>query len=210
MLSRIIVKVFYKIGVFTSYIFGIKLNNYAKLLRNTCYSGWIEKTSKSFKGQPYIEYPIILFGQQYITIGDNFFAHKRLRIEAWDRYLDNIYTPQINIGNNVSINYDCHIAAINKVTIGNNVLIGSRVFITDHFHGSAQAKYLDTIPKERELTTKGPVVIEDNVWIGEGVCIMPNITIGKNAIIGANAVVTHNVPANSYAVGIPAKNFPIQ
>jgi lipopolysaccharide O-acetyltransferase len=50
-----------------------------------------------------------------------------------------------------------------------------------------------------------PVVIDDNVWIGEGVVILPGITIGKGAIVGANSVVTKNVSAYTIVVGAPAK-----
>lgn len=49
------------------------------------------------------------------------------------------------------------------------------------------------------------IVIGDNVWIGHGVYIMPGVTIGNNSIIGAKAVVTKSIPADSIAVGIPAK-----
>ena len=54
-------------------------------------------------------------------------------------------------------------------------------------------------------TSKGPVVIENDVWIGEGVCVMPGVRIGRGAVIGANAVVTQDVPANSVVGGVPAK-----
>ena len=49
------------------------------------------------------------------------------------------------------------------------------------------------------------MIIEDNVWIGEGVVIMPNVRIGRNAIVGANAVVTKDVPADCVVGGIPAR-----
>ncbi|WP_032599622.1 DapH/DapD/GlmU-related protein, partial [Bacteroides fragilis] len=52
---------------------------------------------------------------------------------------------------------------------------------------------------------KGPVVIGNNVWIGEGASILPNVTIGDNSIVAAHAVVTKNIPANSIAVGCPAR-----
>jgi acetyltransferase-like isoleucine patch superfamily enzyme len=60
-------------------------------------------------------------------------------------------------------------------------------------------------PINRPLISKGPVIIEDNVWIGEGVCITPNVRIGKNAIVGANAVVTKDVPPNTVVAGVPAR-----
>ena len=52
---------------------------------------------------------------------------------------------------------------------------------------------------------KCPVVIEDNVWIGEKASIMPGVHIGKGAIIAANSVVTHDVPAYAVVAGTPAK-----
>ena len=60
-------------------------------------------------------------------------------------------------------------------------------------------------PNQRRLTSKGPVVIEDNVWIGEKASILSGVHIGKGAIIGAGAVVTKDVPAGHMALGVPAR-----
>lgn len=141
---------------------------------------------------------------KYISIGDNFSAMWNLRIEAWDQFAGEHFQPEIFIGNNVIMNTDIHIGAINKIIIGNNVLFASRIYISDHSHGNITAEALQLAPAKRPLISKGPVIIEDNVWIGEGVVILPNVTIGKNAIVGANAVVTKNVAANSVVAGIPA------
>ncbi len=142
---------------------------------------------------------------QYIHIGDNFHASFRFRIEAWDTYYDQKFTPKIKIGKNVIFNTDIHIGCINYIEIGDNVLGASRIYITDHHHGTITKESLNIIASCRPLVSKGPVIIGNNVWIGEGVVIMPNVTIGKNAVIGANAVVTKNVPENSVVGGIPAK-----
>jgi acetyltransferase-like isoleucine patch superfamily enzyme len=72
-------------------------------------------------------------------------------------------------------------------------------------HGEINAEALKTPPSLRKVISKGPVIIEDNVWIGESVAIMPNVTIGRNAIIGANSVVTASIPPNAVAAGIPAR-----
>ena len=100
-----------------------------------------------------------------------------------------------------------HIAATKKVEIGNNVLIASKVFISDICHGD----YTDKCPSspeippvDRPLSAK-PVVIHDNVWIGELVSILPGVEIGKGSIVGANSVVTKSIPAYCMVAGNPAK-----
>lgn len=149
--------------------------------------------------------PYFIKNPQYISIGDNFSAMWHLRIEAWDEYAGVKYSPQIIIGNNVRLNTDVHIGCINKIIIGDNVLMASRIYISDHSHGDITADALSKPPAKRPLFSKGPVIIEDNVWIGEGVCIMSGVTIGRNSIIGANAVVTKSIPENSVAIGVPAR-----
>lgn len=79
-------------------------------------------------------------------------------------------------------------------------------FITDNSHGeNISINELNISPHERNIFSKGTVIIGDNVWTGKNVCIMPNVKIGNGAIIGANSVVTHNIPPYSVAVGSPAK-----
>lgn len=150
-----------------------------------------------------VRYPMHLHEGELIHIGRNFSADRRLRLEAFDVAKDK--STKIYIGNNVRITWDCHIGAISRIEIHDNVLIGSRVLITDHMHGKIESKALDIIPVERPLWSKGPVIIAENVWIGEGVAIMPGVTIGRNAIIGANSVVTSSIPENCVAAGIPAR-----
>ena len=60
-------------------------------------------------------------------------------------------------------------------------------------------------PVKRNLYSKGNVVIENNVWIGERVCILSGVHIGEGAIIAANSIVTHDVPPYTLVGGIPAK-----
>lgn len=153
----------------------------------------------------YIEYPFIIIGGDCISIGNNFHAYRNLQLEAHKTHNGNNFAPEIRIGNNVSINYNVHIGAINQVIIEDNVLIASKVFITDHYHGKTDKASLMIPPSKRILYSKGAVVIRDNVWIGESVTILPGVTIGKNSVIGANSVVTHDIPENCVAAGIPAK-----
>lgn len=172
--------------------------------QNRFYSIIISKTMLNTGPKIYIEYPARIIGGKNISIGDGFSCFSRLRLEAFEEHNGIMFRPKVTIGKNVSINFDCHIGCVNRISIGDNVLIASRVFITDHFHGDTTVNSLDISPSERHVVSKGPVIIGDNVWIGEGVAIMPNTTIGKNCIIGANAVVTKSFPDNSVIGGIPA------
>jgi acetyltransferase-like isoleucine patch superfamily enzyme len=141
----------------------------------------------------------------YISIGDNVIINERHRFEAWDSYLEDTFSPQIIIGNNVCFNTDIHIGCINKIVIGDNCLFGSRIYITDHDHGTTSSSDLSLPPIQRKLYSKGPVIIENNVYVGEGVAILSGVTIGENSIIATNAVVTKSVPKNSLVGGVPAR-----
>lgn len=81
------------------------------------------------------------------------------------------FKPRIIIGKNVCFNFRCHIGAINEIIISDNVLIGSNVLITDHGHGTTSKEETSIPPYQRSLYSKGSVIIEDNVWIGENVRI---------------------------------------
>ena len=86
------------------------------------------------------------------------------------------------------------------ITIGNNVHITDNVrFLT---HDASAMLFRDKIP---DLEKTRPIVVGDNVFIGNCAIIMSGVTIGSNVVIGAGAVVTKNIPDNSVAVGVPAR-----
>lgn len=143
-----------------------------------------------------------LNGGKNISIGDNFSALKGLRLECVNTP---DHTPNLTIGNDVTLNARVHIGVANKIIIGNHVLIGSNVLITDHSHGKNSEEELMSPPRSRTIYSKGPVIIGENVWIGENVCILPGVTIGKGSVIGAGAVVTKDIPPFSIAGGNPAR-----
>lgn len=196
MLKKLLAKIVFKI---------IHSEAYDRLKQDENSRHYVIDNLKSLGKNYAIPPQIFIKNPQYISVGDHFSAMYNLRLEAWDEFIDQKFTPSLEIGNNVSFNTDCHVGCINKIIIGNNVMIASRVYISDHSHGNASLDSIKIIANHRPLITKGPVIIEDNVWIGEGACILPGVTIGKNSIIGANAVVTKNVPANSIVAGVPAK-----
>ena len=148
---------------------------------------------------------VSFYGTEYMNIGAGFFARPCTRIECISKYNGCDYAPKLIIGRNVYFHNNCHVGCINKIQIGDEVLVGSNVLITDHSHGVMSDTDKDVPWRLRELDSKGPVVIGSNVWICENVCILPNVTIGEGSVIAANSVVTHDIPPYSMAAGNPAK-----
>ncbi len=105
----------------------------------------------------------------------------------------------IEIGDDVSINAFVHIWGQGGVKIGNRVMIATHTIITSltHDYNLENMRYAPAIVKE--------VIIDDDVWVGSGVIIMPGVKIGKGAVIGAGSVVTKDIPAYAIVYGIPAK-----
>lgn len=120
------------------------------------------------------------------------------------------YGKHISIGSNVIININCTFVDCNKIEIGNNVLIASNVQIYTATHPvEMQERLVEGWIENEETpyfrTYALPVKIEDNVWIGGGVIILPGVTIGKNSVIGAGSIVTRSIPENSVAFGNPCR-----
>ncbi len=143
-------------------------------------------------------------GMEYMEIGDDFYCGRGAWVEAIGERNGQTFHPYLTIGDKFSMQHNCHIGCIESIEIGNNVLLGSKVYVTDHFHGSITKEDIDVPPIQRPLSSK-PVKIGDNVWIGDNVCIMPGVTLGNNVIVGANAVVTKPFPKNVVIAGVPAR-----
>lgn len=84
-------------------------------------------------------------------------------------------------------------------------MFGKWVTISDNNHGNTDIESLLIHPLQREIVSKGAVIIEDDVWIGDKVTILSNVVIGKGAVVAANSVVTKSVPPYSIVAGNPAK-----
>jgi len=138
-----------------------------------------------------------------IRFEKGFTTGRNCRLEAIGR----INGVGLKIGRNVQINDNVHIVVADTVIIGNDVLMASKIFISDCSHG----RYIgedqsdpDIPPSSRELYAE-PVYIGDRVWIGDNVVVMPGVTIGNGSIIGASSVVVSDIPEECIAVGIPAR-----
>lgn len=153
----------------------------------------------------FFESDVITHDPQCISIGDgSYFCHHAI-LTAWCEYQGQVFQPDIHIGKRAYVGEYSHITAINRISIGDNLLTGRWVTITDNGHGDSDYESLLIPPIDRQLCSKGGITIGNNVWIGDKATILAGVTIGDGAIIAANAVVTKDVPAYSIAAGNPAK-----
>jgi lipopolysaccharide O-acetyltransferase len=153
-----------------------------------------------------IRQPSRVRGYKNMMIGCGFTTGQYCRIEAGLSKINTKNNKSLIIGNHVEINDFCHIAAINSIVIGDNVLIASKVFIADHDHGETDLESLQISPSSRVLISS-PVFIGDRVWIGEGAAILKGVTLGSGCVVGAGAIVTKSFPDNSIIVGVPGRRI---
>lgn len=109
------------------------------------------------------------------------------------------FGKNITIGRDVFINSGCHFQDQGGITIGDGSLIGHNVVLATINH--------DLSPLNNRENHYAPIVIEDHVWIGSNVTILPGVTIGRWAVVAAGAVVTKDVEAFTVVGGVPAKEI---
>lgn len=152
-----------------------------------------------------IRLPVYIRNRRLIRFGPRFTSGVGLRIEAFGPRSGPVL---IDIGPDVQVNDYVHIAAAGSVRIGARVLIASKVFVSDHDHGRYSGEEphdAPHVPPARRPLATAPVSIEDDVWLGEFVCVLPGVTVGRGAVVGAHSVVTRDVPPETIAVGSPAR-----
>lgn len=156
--------------------------------------------------------PIFFRGRGGIDLGTGLTTGRACRIDAWIHHYaarcgskpSSCRHKLISFGKNVEIGDYVHIAAVESVAIGDNCLIASRVYVSDHDHGDTSLSSLSLTPSQRPIVAK-PVSIGDDCWIGQNVCILKGVSLGNGCVVAAGAVVTKSFPPYSVVAGIPAK-----
>ena len=127
-----------------------------------------------------------------VTLGKNVTLADDVIIETGQK-------GRIMIGDDSRCQFRCHLAAYKEdIIIGKNVGIAQGCAFFSHDHGPSPENH-------SELVSKGPIIIEDDVWIGSGVTVLSGVHIGRGAVVATGAVVTHDVPAGMIAAGVPAR-----
>lgn len=107
---------------------------------------------------------------------------------------------KIAIGQGTYVNRYTMLDAHTEISIGRNCMIGPHCYITDANHGRAPG----VVVKDQQMEPR-PVVIEEDVWLGAGVVVLPGVRLGRGCVIGAGAVVTDDVPEQAVFAGVPAR-----
>ncbi len=148
-----------------------------------------------------IQMPVRLVGERRIAIGNNVF----IAAGAWLQVIDDGEPSDevaLRIGDDCAFAGGSVLSAVKSLTLGRNVVCARNCYIADHSHAYMA---VGVAVVEQGLTDVLPVVIEDDVWLGQNVLVLPGVRIGRGAVIGANSVVHSDVPSYSVAVGVPAR-----
>ena len=153
-----------------------------------------------------------------ITAKSNCDAEKRGLIQIGDNCeicgrLESQGEGRITIGDNTGVYNDSVIGSVNSIEIGSCVLISNHVHIYDNNNHPISPKLRREICmngfrgeiRRWTMSESKPIVIEDNVWVGEYAAIMKGVTVGRGSIVAAHAVVTKDVPPYTIAAGNPAR-----
>lgn len=166
---------------------------------------WLLRTKLIDRRARLFRFPLVVRGREFIDFGERLTMGVGCR---FDCFSEKKGEKKLLFGKDIQINDYVHMVAMDKIEIGDNVLMASHIFISDNSHGSYKCNLQDSDPMvpptEREYVT-APIKIGNNVWIGEGVCIMPGVSIGEGSVIGAHSIVSKSIPEFSIAVGTPAK-----
>ena len=191
-----------------AFLYPYKLHCKLQSARDTFYTLWIRNFIGHLGERSKICYPCSLQGggQKNISIGNNTTIQGTSILGCWTKYGNQQFSnASITIGNHCSIGEYNHITACNKITIGDGLLTGRYVIISDNSHGGLSSEESIIEPAKRNLKSKGEVVIGKNVWLGDKVAVLAGVHIGNNVIVAANAVVTKDLPDWCVAAGVPAR-----
>jgi acetyltransferase-like isoleucine patch superfamily enzyme len=154
----------------------------------------------SFGWRSYVGRCDMLTNPRGIAIGRNVLIRKGARLEVVGSDMSD--GPKLIIGDGTAIQFYFHCGAAARVTIGRNVLMGGRVYITDHDHSYDEPQLSAA---ESPRLKVAPVEIGDGAFLGEGCVILKGVRIGRRAVVAANAVVTRDVPDFAVVGGVPAR-----
>ncbi|MCQ4971870.1 sugar O-acetyltransferase [Lactococcus lactis] len=149
----------------------------------------LEKYNQTSVTKP--EQQMVLLKEMFSEIGENCFIQPP--------FYANFGGKNVHFGTGIYANFNLTLVDDTDIFVGNHVMFGPNVTIDTATH-----------PVSPDLRKRGAqynkkVYIEENVWLGAGVIVLPGVRIGKNSVIGAGSLVTKDIPDNVVAFGTPCR-----
>ena len=149
--------------------------------------------------QVFIDDGVVIYGHHHggrVVLGPRAHVYRGTIIEVG-------HGGSVIVGEATHVQSNCNLKGfVSDLRIGSQVQIAPQCAFSPYEHNFDDLS--DPI-QAQGLRSKGPIVIEDDAWLGVGVRVLEGVTIGRGAIIGAGAVVTQDIPAYAVAVGVPAR-----
>jgi acetyltransferase-like isoleucine patch superfamily enzyme len=146
--------------------------------------------------------PVMVIGRGRISIGEGTFFHSGAWLSVVEEHHGRRYDPTLTIGDRCVFARDVWISCVGEITIGDEVMVGDRVLITDTYH---EYEDPDVSIVRQPMAPPRPVRIGDGTLLNTGCVVTAGVTIGERSFIAANAVVTKDVPPNTVVVGNPGR-----
>lgn len=139
------------------------------------------------------------YGIEGVNLADNV----RIKEFGWIQVTSHLSNPGagLTIGSNTYVGPHCILGAAGGITVGADVVMGAYVQLLAENHNFENGN----LPINQQGVSRRGIVVEDGCWIGNSVIVLDGVRIGRSSVIGAGSVVTHDVPADSIAVGNPAR-----
>ena len=164
--------------------------------------GWLYRLAFRRIGSGSFVSPFIQgIGLDCISLGRGSRISRNTRLLALKSYGTQQFSPQITIGDNVSVGFGCTLSCVNRLDIGDDVTIGDNVYIADSGHAYSNP----VLGVLNQPLLVGNISIGKGAWIGYGAFVSGDVSVGEHSVIGANSVVTRNVEAYTVVAGVPAR-----
>ena len=149
--------------------------------------------------QVFIDDEVVIYGHEHggrVVLGPGVHVYRGTIIEVG-------HGGSVLIGEGTHIQAHCNLKGfVSDLRIGAQVQIAPQCAFSPYEHNFDD---LSRPIQAQGLRSKGPIIIEDDAWLGVGVRVLEGVTIGRGAIVGAGAVVTQDIPPYAIAVGVPAR-----